>query len=155
MTEIALTLNGVPLTIEIALGDTLLTALRAAGMKSVKDGCAHGDCGACAVLVDGRAMNACLMLAVQANGHEVVTLEGLAGDVLLHPLQEAALDAGGVQCGYCTPGMLLAAADLLARNPEPSDEEVRDAIGMNLCRCTGYVKQIDGIHAAASGEVAP
>jgi carbon-monoxide dehydrogenase small subunit len=93
------------------------------------------------------------MLAAQADGHEIVTIEGLGDDVLLHPLQEAALDAGGVQCGYCTPGMLLAAADLLARIPEPSDAEVRDAIGMNLCRCTGYVKQIDGIHAAASGEV--
>ena len=147
--KITLTVNGMRRELEIAAGETLLEALRRAGYKSVKKGCGSGDCGACAVLLDGRAINSCLCLAAKADGREVVTVEGLAKEQKLHALQEAFLDEGAVQCGYCTPGMLIAAADLLSHNPEPSEEEIRQAISGNLCRCTGYVKEIEAIKVAA------
>jgi aerobic carbon-monoxide dehydrogenase small subunit len=114
-----------------------------------KDGCGTGDCGACAVLLDGRAVTSCLLFAAQADGREVRTAAGLADEDGLHPLQQALLEAGGVQCGFCTPGVLVAAVDLLSRHPDPSEQEVRVALEGNLCRCTGYVKIVEGVLAAA------
>lgn len=143
------TINGTARSVEAAPGDTLLEVLRREGYMGVKSGCGTGDCGACAVLVDGRAVNACLLLAVRADGKAITTVEGLGAGERLHPLQKAFLDAGAVQCGYCTPGMLMSALDLLSRIAEPSDEEIREAISGNLCRCTGYVKQVEAIQAGA------
>lgn len=148
--SITLTLNGVRSKIAISLGDTLLDVLRREGLKSIKLGCDTGDCGACAVLIDGRAANACMVLAVASAGCSVTTVEGLEQDGRLHRLQEALLDAGGVQCGFCTPGMVISALDLLSRNPHPTEAEIREALAGNLCRCTGYVKPIDAVLAAAA-----
>ena len=147
---IRLTVNGRERTYAAGPGDTLLELLRREGFVGVKKGCEAGDCGACTVLLDGRAVNACLVLAVKADGASVVTIEGVADGGQLHPVQEAFLDAGAVQCGYCTPGMVLSAIDLLSRNPSPSEPEIRDAIAGNLCRCTGYVKQVEAIERAAA-----
>ena len=148
--RIHLTVNGTGRTWEVAPGDTLLDALRREGLVGVKKGCGAGDCGACTVLLNGRAVNACLVLAVKAEGGAVVTIEGIAEGGRLHPVQEAFLDAGAVQCGYCTPGMVLSAVSLLSHNPDPSEAEIREAISGNLCRCTGYVKQIAAIERAAA-----
>ncbi len=147
---IRLTVNGRERTYAAGPGDTLLELLRREGFVGVKKGCEAGDCGACTVLLDGRAVNACLVLAVKADGASVVTIEGVADGGQLHPVQEAFLDTGAVQCGYCTPGMVLSAIDLLSRNPSPSEPEIRDAIAGNLCRCTGYVKQVEAIERAAA-----
>ncbi len=147
--QISLTVNGSRRTLAVDPAATLLEVLREAGYKGVKKGCGAGDCGACAVLLDGRAVNSCLVLAGKTDGHEVVTVEGLAQGGMLHPLQEAFLEEGAVQCGYCTPGMLIAAADLLSHRPDPTPEEIRAGIAGNLCRCTGYVKQIAAIKSAA------
>ena len=149
MASVELTINGVRRTVDAAPGETLLEVLRREGYTGVKRGCGSGDCGACTVLLDGRAVNACLVLAAKANGKEILTIEGLASGDALHPIQEAFLDEGAVQCGYCTPGMILSAYDLLSRNPTPSEGEIRQAISGNLCRCTGYVKQVRAIQAAA------
>ncbi len=146
--KIEVKVNGVRREFEIDPGETLLELLRREGYKGVKKGCETGDCGACAVLLDGRAVNSCLVLAAKVDGRSVVTVEGLEKDGLLDPLQEAFLDAGAVQCGYCTPGMLIAATDLLSHNPDPSDKEIKEAISGNLCRCTGYVKQVEAIKLA-------
>jgi carbon-monoxide dehydrogenase small subunit len=147
--RIHLTVNGTERTWETAAGDTLLDALRREGFVGVKKGCGTGDCGACTILLNGRAVNACLLLAAKAEGGAVVTIEGIAEGGRLHPVQEAFLEAGAVQCGYCTPGMVLSAVSLLSRNPDPSEAEIREAISGNLCRCTGYVKQIAAIERAA------
>lgn len=149
MASVELTINSVRRTVDAAPGETLLEVLRREGYTGVKRGCGSGDCGACTVLLDGRAVNACLVLAAKANGKEILTIEGLASGDALHPIQEAFLDEGAVQCGYCTPGMILSAYDLLSRNPTPSEGEIRQAISGNLCRCTGYVKQVRAIQAAA------
>ena len=146
--RISILINGERRSFDAEPSDTLLTLLRREGYKGVKKGCETGDCGACAVLFDGRAVNSCLVLAAKADGHEVTTVEGLEDDGRLSTLQEAFLDAGAVQCGYCTPGMLIAATDLLNRNPDPTEEEIREAISGNLCRCTGYVKQVEAINLA-------
>ena len=146
---ITLTINGIEKKIDIAPGATLLEVLRHEGYVGVKSGCGSGDCGACAVLLNGRAVNSCLTLAVRADGASITTVEGLADGRNLHPIQKAFLDTGAVQCGYCTPGMLMSALDLLSRIPNPSDEEIREAISGNLCRCTGYVKQVEAIRAGA------
>lgn len=138
-------LDGSATEIDVEPGATLLEALREMGATSVKDGCAHGDCGTCAVLVDGRAVAACLLFAAQVDGSSIDTVVGLAGAEGLHPLQSALLDAGGVQCGFCTPGILLTAVELLRNNPHPSELEVRQALAGNLCRCTGYVKIVEGV----------
>jgi aerobic-type carbon monoxide dehydrogenase small subunit (CoxS/CutS family) len=143
-------LNGLPVEVEIDPGETLLEVLRRTGTISVKDGCSRGDCGACAILLDGRAVTACVLFAAQADGRRITTTEGLADGVGLHPLQRALLDAGGVQCGFCTPGVLMAALELLERDPDPSEEAVRTALAGNLCRCTGYVKIVDGVRDAAA-----
>ncbi len=119
------------------------------GLTGAKEGCGSGECGACTILVDGRSRLACLTLAAQLEGREVITIEGLAKNGRLHPVQEAFIEKGAVQCGFCTPGMILAAVDLLADNPRPTRSEIRDGIAGNLCRCTGYQKIVDAVEAAA------
>ena len=142
-------LNGEQRYVEIEPGESLLSLLRRLGMKSVKQGCDTGDCGVCTVLLDGRAVRSCTVFAAQVQGRRVTTLEALGDADDPHPLQEAFVEAGAVQCGYCTPGMILAAYELLQKNDDPTPEEVRAAISGNLCRCTGYVKIVDAILLAA------
>ena len=120
------------------------------GLTGTHVGCEHGACGACTVLLDGSTARSCIVLAAQADGHEVVTVEGLAGDDGLHPVQQAFVEAGAVQCGFCTPGLVVAVADLLRRRPDPSDDEIREALSGNLCRCTGYGKIFDAVRLAAA-----
>lgn len=149
--KLNLSVNGTGLSAEVEPGDTLLDALRANGYTSVKDGCANGDCGTCAVLIDGRAVASCLVFAGQGEDHEITTIEGLAGaDEAYHPLQQTMLDAGGVQCGYCIPAMILTAADLISKSPNPTRDEIGTYLVGNLCRCTGYVKQIEAVETAAA-----
>jgi carbon-monoxide dehydrogenase small subunit len=138
-------------THEVALKSnaTLLQALRDLGYTDVKSGCDKGDCGACAVLLNGEAVNSCLVLAWQADGAEILTNAGLGTLDDPHPLQEAFADAGAAQCGYCTPGMIISAKALLDRNPHPTEEEIREAISGNLCRCTGYAQIVDAVQMAA------
>jgi len=121
------------------------------GLLAAKEGCGTGECGACAVLIDGEAGLSCLMLAIQLEGREITTAEGLGSPEAPHPLQTAFAAHGAVQCGYCSPGMTIAAADLLAKNSAPGRDEVRRALSGNLCRCTGYVKIVDAVMAAAAG----
>jgi len=130
--------------------ESLLDVLRnKLNLTGTKKGCNEGDCGACTVIMGGRAVNACLVLAVEAEGQKILTIEGLAQGPLLHPLQEAFIRYGGFQCGYCTPGMLLSAKAFLDENPDPTDEEIRKGISGNLCRCTGYAKIVQSIREAA------
>ncbi|HSQ36362.1 MAG TPA: (2Fe-2S)-binding protein [Acidimicrobiia bacterium] len=145
-----LVLNGARHSVEIDPGESLMDLLRRLGCKSVKNGCDDGYCGACAVLLDGRAVNACLVFAAAAEGRRVDTLEGVAREGVLHPLQRVMLDLGAVQCGFCTPGMVMTALDLLRRDPRPTESEVRRALAGNYCRCTGYVKPVEAILAAAA-----
>ncbi len=148
---ITVRVNGVPETHEVAANQTLLSFLRdTLDLTGAKEGCNEGECGACIVLVDWRAVNSCLMLAVEADGHEVTTIEGLGQPEGLHPLQAALLSNSAVQCGFCTPGMSLAAAALLHENPAPSEAEVRTALAGNLCRCTGYRQIIDAVQEASA-----
>ena len=148
--RIAVTVNGERLETEIWAGESLLYALRERlGLPGSKNACEQGECGSCSVLLDGTLVCACLVLAAQADGHEVVTIEGLAEDGELHPVQRAFVEAGAVQCGFCTPGLVMAAADLLARLPSPSDDEIREALSGNICRCTGYQKIFDAVRLAA------
>ncbi len=149
MLKIYFELNGEPMYVEIKPGEMLLDLLRRLGMKSVKEGCRTGECGACTVLLDGKPVRSCLTFAAKIKGHRVTTLEGLGSPANPHPLQEAFLETGAVQCGFCTPGMILVAYDLLSRNPDPTPEEVREAITGNLCRCTGYVKIVEAVLLAA------
>lgn len=142
-------LNRTPHYVEVAPGDSLLALLRRLGTKSVKEGCDTGDCGACTVLLDGRAVRSCLTVAPRVQGKRITTVEGLGTIENPHPLQRAFLDSGAVQCGFCTPGMVLVAHELLTRNPNPTAGEVQDAIAGNLCRCTGYVKIVDAVLLAA------
>lgn len=148
--KIGMIIDGADMAFEVEPGETLMELLRRHRHLSVKNGCANGDCGTCAVLVDGRAVASCLLFAAQAADHRVATIEHMATAAGLHPLQQALLDAGGVQCGFCIPGMLATALDLLAREPDPTRDEVRTALAGNLCRCTGYVKQIEGILLGAA-----
>jgi len=147
---IRLKVNGVERSWEAAPGDSLLDVLRRERFVGVKKGWGTGDCGAFTVLLNGRAVNSCLVLAAKADGASVVTIEGIANGERLHPVQEAFLEVGAVQCGYCTPGMVLSAVGLLSHNPSPSEAEIREAISGNLCRCTGYVKQVKAIELAAA-----
>jgi len=147
--KIALTVNGEPYEADIWAGESLLTTLRdSLGLPGSKNACEQGECGSCSVLLDGRLVCACLVLAAQADGHDVVTVEGLAQDGRLHPVQEAFSETGAVQCGFCTPGLIVATADLLQRNPTPSEDEIREALSGNLCRCTGYAKIFDAVRLA-------
>ena len=138
-TSATLQVNGVAYEVEIEPHRNLLSVLRTElGLTGSKEGCDDSECGACMVMLDGRPVNSCSFLALQAAGREVTTVEGLATDGELHPLQSAFLEEGGVQCGFCTPGMLISAEALLRENPDPSEEEVRAGLSGNLCRCTGY-----------------
>jgi len=149
--RIELTVNGEPREAEVWPGESLLTTLRdRLELPGSKNACEQGECGSCSVLVDDELVCSCLVLAAQVDGHDVVSVEGLAGDAELHPVQEAFADTGAVQCGFCTPGFVVAAADLLRRVPDPSDDEIREALSGNLCRCTGYQKILDAVHRAAA-----
>jgi aerobic-type carbon monoxide dehydrogenase small subunit (CoxS/CutS family) len=149
--RLELTVDGLPLIAVIDPGRTLLRVLRDdLGRTGTKEGCDDSECGACMVLVDGRPVNSCSYLALQAAGREITTVEGLAGRDELHPLQRAFLEGGGIQCGFCTPGMLISAAALLAAEPDPSEEAIRDALAGNLCRCTGYQPIIRAVQRAAA-----
>ena len=148
--NIRLAVNGETYTIAVEPRESLLDVLRdKLGLTGTKKGCNRGDCGACTVIMDGKPVNSCLVLAVEADGKELLTIEGLADKGQLHPVQEAFIQYGAIQCGYCTPGMIMSAKALLDENPNPNEEEIRRAIGGNLCRCTGYVKIIDAIKKAA------
>ena len=148
--RIAVTVNGEALEAHVWEGESLLYVLRERlGLPGSKNACEQGECGSCSVLLDGRLVCACLVLAAQADGHDVVTVEGLAEDGELHRVQEAFTETGAVQCGFCTPGLIVATADLLERNPSPSDDEIREALSGNLCRCTGYAKIFDAVRLAA------
>ena len=148
--RVALTVNGEPLEAEVWEGESLLYALREhLGLPGSKNACEQGECGSCSVLLDGTLVCACLVLVAQADGHEIVTVEGLGVDGSLHPVQEAFATTGAVQCGFCTPGLIVATVDLLARVPEPRDDEIREALSGNLCRCTGYAKIFDAVRMAA------
>jgi carbon-monoxide dehydrogenase small subunit len=146
---VSLNINGRTHEVALEPNATLLQALRGLGYTDVKNGCEKGDCGACAVLLDGEPVNSCLVLAWQAEGAEIVTDAGLGSLDDPHPLQEAFADSGGAQCGYCTPGMIVSAKALLDRNPNPTEEEIREAIAGNLCRCTGYAQIVDAVKMAA------
>ena len=150
--------NGRDYSLEVREDMRLLDFLREElKLTGTKEGCGEGECGACTVIIDGKAVNSCLVLAPEIDGKEVITVEGLERDGRLHPLQESFIEKGAIQCGFCTPGMLMSAKALLDRNPDPSDEEIMEAIEGNLCRCTGYYKIVQAIRAAAeklkNGEV--
>ena len=148
--RISLRVNGVECEADAWEGESLLFALREKlGFPGSKNACEQGECGSCSVLLDGTLVCACLVLAAQADGHDVTTVEGLAEGEELHPVQQAFVDAGAVQCGFCTPGLVVATVDLLRRNGDPSDDEIREALSGNLCRCTGYAKIFDAVRAAA------
>ena len=147
---ITLTINGERAEVAVEPRWTLLEMVREAlRFTGSKEGCGTGDCGACSMIVDGRLVTSCLMLAVQADGRDVVSIEGLATNGTLHPVQQAFIDTGGVQCGFCTPGMVMAAKSLLDHNPSPSLEDVREGLAGNLCRCTGYAKIYEAVLRAA------
>jgi carbon-monoxide dehydrogenase small subunit len=149
--KIALTVNSEPHETEIWPGESLLYALRERlGLPGSKNACEQGECGSCSVLLDGSLVCACLVLAAQADGHEIVTVEGVAEGDGLHRVQEAFAETGAVQCGFCTPGLIVATVDLLRRNGEPNEDEIREALSGNLCRCTGYAKIFDAVRLAAS-----
>jgi aerobic carbon-monoxide dehydrogenase small subunit len=148
--EVTFQLNGARVTTLVGAADRLIDILRdELGETGTKEGCGEGECGACTVIVGGRAVNSCLFPAPEVDGQEVLTIEGVADGGELSPIQRAFLDEGGVQCGFCTPGMVMSTVALLAENDSPSDREIRRALAGNLCRCTGYVQIIDSIRAAA------
>jgi carbon-monoxide dehydrogenase small subunit len=149
--KIELRANGEQHETDVWEGESLLYVLRERlGFPGSKNACEQGECGSCSVLLDGKLVCACLVLAAQAEGHDVVTVEGLAESGSLHKVQEAFVAAGAVQCGFCTPGLVVAAADLLDRSADPSDDEIREALSGNLCRCTGYAKIFDAVRMAAA-----
>ncbi len=148
--NVTLTVNGEIRTASVPPETTLLVLLREhLQLTGAKTGCDIGDCGACTVIVDGKAVNSCLMLAAQADGRNVTTIEGLATRQGLHPLQQVFEETGALQCGFCGPGVIMSSKALLDENPDPSTHEIRTTLAGNLCRCTGYVKMIDGVHEAA------
>ncbi len=149
--KISLTVNGERRETDVWAGESLLTTLRdRLDLPGSKNACEQGECGSCSVLLDKTLVCSCLVLAAQADGHEVVTVEGLGENGKLDAVQEAFSDAGAVQCGFCTPGFVVAAAELLRRIPNPSEDEIREALSGNLCRCTGYQKILDAVHLAAA-----
>ncbi|HET7367024.1 MAG TPA: (2Fe-2S)-binding protein [Gaiella sp.] len=148
--KITLTVNSERREADVWGGESLLTVLRdTLELPGSKNACEQGECGSCSVLLDDELVCSCLVLGAQADGHEVVTVEGLADGDALSPVQQAFVDAGAVQCGFCTPGLVVAVTDLLARIPDPDDHEIREALSGNLCRCTGYAKIFDAVHLAA------
>ena len=148
--KIAVTINGERREADVWAGESLLNALRDDfGLPGSKNACEQGECGSCSVLLDRELVCACLVLAAQADGHEVTTVEGLREDGALHRVQQAFIDAGAVQCGFCTPGLVVTTAALLDRVPNPSEDEIREALSGNLCRCTGYAKIFDAVRLAA------
>jgi carbon-monoxide dehydrogenase small subunit len=148
--KLELIVNGERCEADVWEGESLLYALRERlGLYGSKNACEQGECGSCSVLLDGSLVCSCLVLAAQAAGHEVVTVEGLAGGDGRHHVQEAFVEAGAVQCGFCTPGLVVAATELLRQNPDPNDDEIREALSGNLCRCTGYTKIFDAVRLAA------
>ena len=153
---ITVTVNGAQERLDVPSNMTLLQMLREKlALTGTKNGCEAGECGACTVLVDGEPVNSCMVLAVEADGHDIVTVEGLAPEGQLSPLQQAFVEHNAVQCGFCTPGMLMSAHALLKRNPDPTEQDIKEALVGNLCRCTGYVRIVDAIQGAAAkgGEV--
>jgi carbon-monoxide dehydrogenase small subunit len=148
--KIAATINGERQEADVWEGESLLFALRERfGLPGSKNACEQGECGSCSVLLDGELVCACLVLAAQADGHDIVTVEGLGDGDGLHPVQDAFVETGAVQCGFCTPGLVVATAALLERNPDPTDDEIREALSGNLCRCTGYQKIFDAVRLAS------
>ncbi len=153
--KINVTVNGEAEQVVVPSNMTLLRMLRESlALTGTKNGCSAGECGACTVLVDGEPVNSCMVLAVECDGAAITTIEGLAHDKQLDPIQEAIIEAGGVQCGFCTPGILMSARALLDRCPNPSEEEIREALVGNLCRCTGYVRIVEAVRKAAGTAVA-
>lgn len=149
--SIVLNVNGVPYPVTIDQSRNLLSVIRTEiGLTGTKEGCDDCECGACMVLLDGRPVNSCSYLAVQAQGRTITTIEGVLEGDTMHPLQRNLLDEGGVQCGYCTPGMVMSATALLAANPSPSEEEIRIGLSGNLCRCTGYTKIVQAVQRTAA-----
>jgi len=152
--RVEFTVNGDPREILVNPGETLLDVLRDdLGLTGTKKGCGKGECGACTVILDGKAVPSCLVLAASVNGKKIITIEGIAENGKLHPLQEAFVKYYAVQCGFCTPGMILTAKAYLDVYPDPSEEEVREALQANLCRCTGYEKIVEAVMAVVTGEV--
>jgi carbon-monoxide dehydrogenase small subunit len=150
---IRVTVNGQPHRLEVEAHETLLEMLRnRLDLTGTKKCCGEGECGACTVILDGRAVNSCIILAAESDGAEVLTIEGLAEEGKPGALQQAFLDKGAVQCGFCTPGMIMAAHYLLMNNPKPTEDEIREGLSGNLCRCTGYGKIVEAVQAAAAGE---
>ncbi len=149
MRQIEIKVNGVMHGIDVQPWDTLLDVIRdKLGLTGTKEGCGLGECGACTVIMNGKTVNSCLVLAVEADGKQITTIEGLAEGNKLHPIQQAFIDLGGLQCGFCTPGMIISAKAMLDENPNPTEEEIRRGISGNFCRCTGYTKIIQSIQAA-------
>ena len=150
---ISLTVNGQVFSVSTYVHGTLLEVLREdLGLTGAKESCGEGACGSCTVLLDGLAVRACLLLAVEAEGRAITTIEGLASGTRLHPLQEAFVEHHAIQCGFCTPGMILTAKALLDGTPHPTEEEIRRALSGNICRCTGYAKIVEAVKAASQGE---
>ncbi len=148
--EIQLNVNDTVYDLSLEPRKTLLAVLRdRLGLTGTKEGCSTGDCGACTVLIDGEPVTSCLVLAVAAAGREVTTVEGVADKASLHPVQEAMVSSGGLQCGFCTPGFIVSSYGLLRKNPSPSEDEIRRALAGNLCRCTGYTKIVEAVQEAA------
>jgi len=151
--RITLTVNGVPETVDVPQNMTLLQMLREKlSLTGTKNGCSAGECGACTVLIDGEPVNSCMVLAAECDGVTIVTVEGLAKEGKLSRLQETIVKTGGVQCGFCTPGMLISATALLNRNPNPTEVEIREALVGNLCRCTGYFRIVEAVKEAAAAK---
>ena len=149
--EITISVNGKSYVLHIPPWRTLLEVLREdLQLTGTKEGCGEGECGSCTVIMDGLSVNSCMVLAAEADGREITTVEGLAVDGLLHPIQEAFVEQTGMQCGFCTPGMIMSAKFLLDSNPNPTEEEIREGMAGNFCRCTGYTKIIESISAAAA-----
>ena len=149
--RIELTINGTKVALEVERNWTLLYVLREImDLTGAKPGCNTGDCGACKVLIDGEAKNSCLILARNASGKNIQTIESIADGPSLHPVQQAFIDSGAIQCGYCTPGMIISAKALLDKNLNPTEDEIREALSNNLCRCTGYVKIVEAVKNAAA-----
>lgn len=153
---VSMTVNGEELDLAVYPNATLLETLRSElGLTGVKEGCSEGVCGACTVLMNGQPIRSCITLALEAEGSEILTIEGLAPADGLHPVQQAFIDRGAVQCGFCTPGMILSAKALLDRNPHPSEDQIKTALSGSFCRCTGYAKILDAVKAAAAAEAGP